>query len=171
MWWWYDTQMHNPGQTTINLMLWFCLGFVWDCQSKLYCRDIDNKLQSAVDRGLIEKYQWETHQLVKPTETPKKLSFDWEKINLGILHKIIKKMLSCVEQNYRTGQFCWVENLLQSHLWICPGIFFFISLILGLISLLIDLSLYLLLYFTGFFWSNGIFLLGSKVLDDYPNII
>ena len=77
---------------------------------KLDCRDTytdNNNLQSAVDRRLIEKYQWETHQLVPRTESEvqEKPSLDWKKINLGFLHEIVKKMFSGVGQNWGTGQF------------------------------------------------------------------
>ena len=54
---------------------------------------------------------------------------------------------------------------------ICPGIFLLVSFILCLISLSSDLSLYILLYKTGFFWSHGITLLGSKVGGDNGYLI
>ena len=41
-----------------------------------------------------------------------------------------------------------------------------ISFILCLICLSTDLSFYILLYKTGFFWSDGIVILGSKVGAD-----
>ena len=102
-------------------------------------------------------------------QTPKKKElFDWEKVNFGFLHsKIIKKMFGSLGDNYSTGKSGNNERFPSlSHPRFRPGIFFLVSLILCLISLSSDLSLYILLFKTGFFWSHGIVLLGSKVGGD-----
>ena len=94
--------------------------------------------------------------------------FDWVNVDFGFLHsKIIKKMFGSLGDNYSTGKSGNNERFPSlSHPRFRPGIFFLVSLILCLISLSSDLSLYILLFKTGFFWSHGIVLLGSKVGGD-----
>ena len=86
-----------------------------------------------MERGLISKYDWKRHQPHQSVSPPtvlreisgtdeqkeqdnsslkheeegklqKYVALDWENINFGLLHKIIKKMFSPVGQNCRTGR-------------------------------------------------------------------
>ena len=75
-------------------------------------RDTDNNLQKAVDFGfrsdktIIEKYHWEKHELFPSSielAKTERAPIDWNKVNFGVLHKILKKMLSSVDENQKTG--------------------------------------------------------------------
>ena len=121
------------------------------------------------EQGKQESGSKTADEKTRSVQTPKKKKiFDWKNVNFGLLHfKIIKKMFGCLSEDYTTGISGPILTFPSlPHRMICPGIFFLVSFILCLTSLSSDLSLYILLYKTGFFWSHGILLLGSKVGGD-----
>ena len=84
--------------------------------------------------------------------------------NLGFLQsKLIKNIICCLSERQQIGGNIFILSINSISTALKSGLFFLISVYLELMMISSDLSLYTLLFKTGFLWTHGIFLLLLKV--------